>query len=488
MMAARVRSLREDPAAGARALRASGFRILLAAVFSALLSGCADEEKITAPNLFPETYLAVADTVRHATAYSLVLAWWGEDKDGEVIGYEYRWFIDPSEKGCRLDTNWVRTVETSLAFDLPVTQGQSIHRFEVRAIDDDEARDSTACKVTLPVTNVPPVVALDPDFALPDTTVGTVLIKWQGSDANGNNTLARYRVWLDRPDGGMDAVKDIVPPDTVATFGPADFADRFDRTRTFSLIAIDSGCDTSEVATYTWFVKEPKGDILLVDDLSEDEYGPAAERTADGFYRTALDSCFKSLYSVFDIDRFGGELSAHNLPGLFGAFRLVIWYNDPNKLASAQLTSAEDDLMAYLEGGGRLMLSSLAAVGSGKALGDSLWPEVFGVDSIYERKGSTNLSCRNWPLWGNPDLGLDSLKIVGIWGGPDGMLPSPAATPLYHIRPGTVDALQTENYYLAILNSWRTGRTALLTFPLGMSHYYGNSRKECCKIVHLLLQ
>ncbi|MFZ1946316.1 MAG: hypothetical protein WAW06_02100 [bacterium] len=470
-----------------RTARSTLVALAAAATAAAMISGCAKEEKLAVPNLLPETFLAVGDSVRNPTAYSQVLTWWGEDKDGEVAGYEYRWFIDPSEGSCRLDTNWVRTAETSLTFDLPVTRGQSYHRFEVRSIDNDEARDSSACKVTLPVTNAPPVVVLDPDFSLPDTTIGAFLVKWQGSDPNGDNTLTRYRVWLDE---SADAAQDITPPDTVATFGPDDFAGRFGW-RTFNLIAIDSGCDTSEVLTHTWFVKEPTGQILLVDDLRTADQGETAEKITDRFYRTGLDSLSEAngrAYSVLNIERYGGELSAHNLPGLFGAFDLVIWYNDPNKTASARLAAAQGDLMDYLEGGGRLMLSSLAALGSGGALQDSLWPEVLGVDSILVRNGSTNLDCRNWALWGNGAVGLDSLKVVGIWTGLECMLPDPAATELYHINPGTAGGFQTVPYYLAILNSWQAARTALVTFPISRSDYYGNARVEYCKIVELLLQ
>jgi hypothetical protein len=480
-------------AGGQARQRPAGLRSMLWAIAAvtvtvAVISGCAEEEKLAVPNLLPETFVAIGDTVRHATAYTQVLSWWGEDKDGEVVGYEYRWFIDPNAPSGGLDSNWVRTVETTKAFDLPVTRGESVHRFEIRAIDNDEARDSSACKVTLPVTNVPPVVEIADLASLPDTTLPSFSITWRASDPNGNSTLAKYRAWLDGVDGGMDAVKDVTPPDTAVSFGPEDFAGRFERFRTFNLIAIDSGSDTSEVATYTWWVKEPKGRILLVDDLRRDDQGETAEMITDGFYRTGLDSCGES-YSVLDIERFGGNVSAHNLPGLFSAFDLVIWYNDPNKWASARLTAAEGDLMDYLEDGGRLMLSSLAALGSGRALQDSLWPEVLGVDSILVRNGSTNLDCRNWALWGNRDLGLDSLKVVSIWSGLECMLPdTTAATGLYHIKPRTAGSFQTDTYYLAILNSWHTGRTALVTFPISRSNYYGNAHGEYCKIVHLLLQ
>ena len=144
--------------------------ITVAALVTGLVIGCAREEDLAVRNLPPETYLAVSDIVRNPTVYSQRLAWWGDDTDGEVIAFEYRWFMDPDEPACKTDTAWVRTEEKSKVFDLPVTRGESVHRFEVRAIDNYELRDATACKLTLPVTNSPPEVMIWDVASLPDTT------------------------------------------------------------------------------------------------------------------------------------------------------------------------------------------------------------------------------------------------------------------------------------------------------------------------------
>jgi len=79
----------------------------------ALAPGCAREENLAIPNTPPETYIAIADTVRNTTVYIQHLHWWGDDIDGEVIGYEYRWFMDEMEPGCPTDTDWVFTGETA---------------------------------------------------------------------------------------------------------------------------------------------------------------------------------------------------------------------------------------------------------------------------------------------------------------------------------------------------------------------------------------
>jgi hypothetical protein len=136
-----------------------------------IIWGCAKEENIALPNTAPETFIAVADSVRNPTVYIQDVHWWGDDIDGEVIGYEYRWFQDPTEPGCPIDTGWVFTVETSHEFHIPVTQGiVRTHRVEVRAVDDDEAVDPTPSALSVPVTNSPPTVALRDKNDLPDTT------------------------------------------------------------------------------------------------------------------------------------------------------------------------------------------------------------------------------------------------------------------------------------------------------------------------------
>jgi len=461
---------------------------LLLALGVAWLAGCAKEEKISAPNLPPETYLAIADSVRNVTTYTQTLRWWGEDKDGEVIAFEYRWFIDPLEGSCRLDTGWVRTEETSGSFNLPVSGADRIHRFEIRAVDDDETSDPSPSTLTLPVNNTRPGVMIWNVSDLPDTTFPAFLARVHGSDPEGDNTIARYIVWLD---GDRENARVLTPPDTTVSLGPADFGGRYEVARTLNVIAVDSGCDTSAVVAYTWYVKQPTGRVLVVDDLGKD--AGAAQAMTDRFYRAGLDSCGEA-YSVLDIEKFGGMLSAFNFSKLFSAFDLVIWYNEPNKLAYPQppsvphISAAEKDLQTYLESGGRLLVASLGALGSAGGLGDSLWPEIFGIDSILVRNSTTNFDCKNWVIQSSVALGPDSLLVGGIWPGVECLLPSPQATPLYFIRPGTAGTYQTEDYYIGVLNAWRTGKAAVLTFPLSRSNEYGNARTKYCRLINLLLQ
>jgi hypothetical protein len=453
---------------------------LLLGAALALAAGCAQEENINVPNLPPETYVAVGDSVRNPTVYMQTVNWWGEDKDGEVVGYEYRWLTDPGEPCCPMDTSWTFTELTSMDFNLPVTDGFRSHTILVRAIDNEDAADPDPARATFPVTNSPPTLMLWNAADLPDTTLPAIAVKWHADDPEGAETIESYRVWLDgQEDDGLLLAAD----DTSAALGPDDFEGRYGD-RTMYIVAIDSGCDTSNVVSHTWYVEQPEGGILLVDDLSKEDY--TAPQISDRFYRGALDSC-AGAYTTLDLGEFGGLSYMYNLPELFKMFDLVVWYNDPLRPATDGLATVDGAFEDYVADGGRFLLISLGAVGSGSALADSAAFVTFGIDSLYMRNDQTNFDCKRWDVKGNTGLGLDSLRVTGLFQGVECMKPAPGAAPLYYIPPGTISAAQTEDYYLGVMNSPQGGKAALVTFPMSRGDYYGNARNEFCKLIDLML-
>jgi len=461
-------------------MRRLGFLLIVAFV---MVSGCAQKEDLTTPNLPPETYVAIADSVRNPTVYIQVLHWWGEDIDGEVVGYEYKWELDPTEGTCGFDTTWIFTEETGDTFHLPVTEDTGTHRFYVRAIDDDGSADPTPASTSFPVTNSPPSVRIWDIGSLPDTTYPAFAFKWHGEDPEGDETIAEYLVWLD----GETLPRVLDAQDTMVTLTVDDFGGRYGE-RTVYLVAIDSGCDTSNVATYSWFVKQPEGNVLLVDNLPR-EY--AGYRVGDRFYRTSLDSCIGT-YSVLDIEHFGGNRYSFAFESLFELFDLVIWYNDPwhdpdQGRDTLYLAPVAPILPDFVAGGGRLILISHTAVGTRGAFRDSATLQFFGIDSLYLRENSTDFDCKRWIVYGNGAVGLDTVKVNGLFMGAECMKPQQDATPLFHIPPGTVGPEQTVDYYVGIMNDYGDGKVALLTFPISRSNTYRNNQSVFCKLVELML-
>ncbi len=454
-----------------------------------LVLGCAEESNLSLPNTPPETYMAIADSVRNPTTYIQTIAWWGEDGDGEVVGFEYRVFTDPTEPGCPFSTDWVFTAESSRNFNLPVTRGVSTHRIEVRAMDDDGAVDPSPSSLTLPVTNAPPEIMIWNENALPDTTFPALRIKWHGDDPEGAETIENYVVWLD---GDESNARVLAADDTIATFTLDDFGGRYGE-RTIYAIAVDSGCDTSNVATHTWYVKEPVGDVLLIDHLSSEYVG---EPVTDALYRTALNACLGT-YSILDFEAFIGSRPTCPYPcapaysfdfeDVFELFDVIVWYDEPPRQDTTYLAAASRCIEAYVEEGGRFLLASVQAIGKDGASNDSIAFEVFGIDSLYKRKDNTNFDCKSkWAITGNADEGLGDLNVVGFWPGVECMDPRAGAVPLFHIPPATVDEKQLTDYYIGVMNSRGAGKAALLTFPISRCDGYGNAADEVCRIIELL--
>jgi hypothetical protein len=457
-----------------------GVLALALAAIIAVLAGCADEKDMTRPNLPPQTYVSLADSVRNTALYIQTIHWWGDDQDGEVVGYEYRWTSDPEQPGCGLPAEWTFTEETAKVFHLPVTDSIGSHSLEVRAVDDDGAVDETPATLGMPVTNNPPVVRIYDRGALPDTTFPALRIRWIGNDPDGDETIIGYRLWLD---GNRQNARFFSPFDTTASFVPEDFEERYGM-RTLSMVAIDSGCDTSATVTYTWYVKEATGDVLLVDDITS-EY--AGNSRSDEFYLQAMSSCVAT-YSELPLERYGGSVSyPHNFPELAKMFKTIVWYNDPLRPGTESLELMDDIYPSYVQTGGNFLVISLGAVGTGGALTDTVAFEVFGIDTLYMRGETSDFDCKRWVVYPNDGLGLDTLKVTGLYQGVECMKPAARATPLYHIPPG-VAAADTVDYYLGTLNSYGEGTATLLTFPFSRSDYYDNAHNEFCKIIGLVLQ
>ena len=74
----------------------------------------------------------VWDTLTHAfttiTTSKQELHWWGEDEDGEIIGYYYKWNVD---------SIWTYTTNESGLFYVPIRSDLDVFSFEIKAVDND---------------------------------------------------------------------------------------------------------------------------------------------------------------------------------------------------------------------------------------------------------------------------------------------------------------------------------------------------------------
>lgn len=176
-----------------------------------LAFACTTERSLTPnPNTPPETHLFLhfSDTLQlpGETTSMQVLHWYGDDADGEIMGFEWAW--DDT-------TSWTRTSDVADTFFVPITVPQDTFTFYIRAIDNFDARDPSPDHISFPIRNSPPTVSFPIDFVNRYSrniydAFSYFSIGWTGSDPDGDATITGYYWYL--------ADADFWPVDSVAGF------------------------------------------------------------------------------------------------------------------------------------------------------------------------------------------------------------------------------------------------------------------------------
>jgi hypothetical protein len=271
------------------------------------------------------------------------------------------------------------------------------------------AMDPAGSTLTFPVLNSPPSVSFVPNPAdptvpqkQPDTTFTAATFSWTASDPDGNNTLRSYRIALNdtsNPANWLtlslrDTIVTLVVPRSrsdAAASGPgaqvqADvYGGSFLSRRLIGQIPglrLDAGnvlfVQVKDVAgayspaitmpsgTDRWFVRRPRGRLLIVNDYINSD-GDLALST----YVNNLANIPGGQFTQVDMLNIGAGLSAADKnngkagpftppfvdPALIQTFLLydyIFWYTDQYpSLATAQLS-----LFTYMQNGGKVLFST----------------------------------------------------------------------------------------------------------------------------------
>ncbi len=415
------------------------FAALLLAVV-ALAGGACSVDETLLPNQPPETDLFLGDGELAPTHYRQILSWHGEDSDGEVARYEYRWLHDPASGAT--DSSWVGSVEpfvtsTRDTFFLPApTTGEDMfsHRFEIRAVDGEGLRDPSPAAATLPVYNQAPriwAVTSSGDTTstlnLPGNILPVLTLRFKVADPDNPATdpdealafIEEIRFWFEDPESYLT----VPATDTLLTLIPEDFGGLVGQEREFHLQAIDRGGAGSNVLSASAYVRDvSQARVLLLDSADP---GPAANDVyVDPFWTEDFAALFPAgELLIHDVDEDGPIGTATNLPAIFSLFEAVIWYNGSDGAPlgftndpSPEITDAEDGLVEYLEAGGSVLLTGLNMIGgsrgeySGGSLSGEFESEVLYSDSLYVHDVSTQgNNTSNWWVFGpKPFTGVEA--------------------------------------------------------------------------------
>jgi hypothetical protein len=399
------------------------------------------------PGKPPQTFLWLYPEGTVGTGVSKAhLRWWGESPNGLVRGFLFSFKVVsgtvttlPSPDTLRY--SWVTKNDSTVLFPMDTV----FRKFAVvvRAVDNgfaglpeqsivrmlpfpfwdkndngvfdgadqrldnlNRAIDPVGAVQTFPIRNTPPTIALlanpsDPNTPqkLPDTTFTAVTFGFKGSDADGDNTLASYRIALNDTAASAqwvtvtlrDTILTLVVPrsrsDAATSIVSADlYSGKFLGRRLIGQVQnlkLDADnavyIQVRDVAgefspplklpgsTDRWYVKKPRGRLLLVNDytnfdlpLAQSTYQSALAAVPGGAFTQVdqLDITLGLTPSDKEMGKFGRLVPQFVDPALIQTFLLydyVVWYTDQvPSLAIAQLS-----VFSYLQNGGRVIFSTM---------------------------------------------------------------------------------------------------------------------------------
>ncbi len=381
------------------------FHLLLAVLVSAGLltlgAGCdADISGTALDNQAPETALSVRDTSlvdnlagADRLSSTVLVSWSGTDADGFVISFEVR-FYPTQEPPTGPEDGWASTTRSDSLVLLPIPRGDRLADvvFEVRAIDNEGARDPSPARTVFPIENAPPTIELSSFDQPPDTTFSIVTFAWEAQDPEGEANLARIEISLNDSTqftalpadanfitlvGDVDRDNPAQTETSAGVFLGRSFQNTglqvpgllLDAENTFYLRAADQTDTTSALDRFTWFVKKPKGEVLYVND-----YRTANAPLIQSVHLDILSSYLPegTLVDTWDISMPVATGSAGNItrstamppnadPTLrqqLGLYEYIYWVstNATNSIRRNNLPFAAGVMDMFFENGGKIMV------------------------------------------------------------------------------------------------------------------------------------
>ncbi len=336
------------------------------------------------PILVQDTVITTLDT----TASRQEIHWWGEDPDGEIIGYYYKW---------NYQSELIFTTAESGIFYVPITQKYDIFDFEVYAVDNDSAVDPIPAKLSFPVFNSSPTISFrnksNPTASTSNPnainyTFTTRTFVWDALDPDGIETVTGILWALDDTTewNVIERINGVLP--TQITLTENELIEGF---HTFYVKARDIASATSKTIMYpdlnddevpnNWFVKVPVGNVLLIDDFAQDQLN----KTTQSFYTDILKELeSENGYSVWEIgSTFGANAinrenalpySTIDIEANMNYFDKVIWFSH---LGTPHISEAGLSITKYIKNGGRILISN-----GNENIPDTTWTFT-NIDSVY---------------------------------------------------------------------------------------------------------
>jgi len=269
----------------------------------------------------PETTVFVQADTLNLTQSVQTIYWDGKDADGFIIGFYYTWANNPAPD------DWIWTTARKNTFALQITGADTSYRFQVKAVDNNGAEDPTPAMQVFPIKNSPPSISWTTLSTIPDTTFTVASFVWSASDVDGDTTISIFEYSLDDTTNwrSISGIKRqlILNADSGLTAG----------NHAFYIRAVDVADARSPIIRMPedpskfWYVREPRGRYLLIDDFADESNSSSYP---DAFYKSLLDSLlplYGQDYSYWNIEE-QFPTSVVQFTQTLKLFDRIIWYTD----------------------------------------------------------------------------------------------------------------------------------------------------------------
>lgn len=432
---------------------------------------CERKTSPASPNLPPNTTLANIP-VDDDTLFALVtLHWDGEDYDGFISGYQYRYITKHLFAGDSVVQEWVFTTETSVTIPFESSDNLNYQRFQVRAVDDGGGLDPTPAerKFYTVQTIFPETEILLPEDNQQFFVIDHTTDWWQGvpltyhaSDADGE--VVEYAWKVDNSDWNWTT-------DTTLFIGP-DYFTPLDGPHQIMAISRDNTNLVDPVGdTITVLLVEPsfEREILIIDETDEALFtgGLGAYKDKDAL----VDSFYTDIFGTSD----AWDFQSNGMPpkSLLGQYKLVIWHADnpySNERDVHKLPAHIEDIKDYLHVGGDFIMGGwriLKSFAQSEAFPKAFEEGTFIHDYLHILEADESIliptdfnGCTGFS--GFSDVKVDSVKLAEFpyFGklGQINVMPR---------RAGFTDVIYTYANELSGLPNWRGEPTGI--------RYYGTS-------------
>ena len=391
----------------------------------------------------PDTFLFLypnQDATLNQQKSKLTVHWWSDDTDGLVIGYIFKWEgIDTQwHYTTNNDSTFslpIGTVDTNYVFKVAAIDNMGNGVYDAHVfynnvdiggepfVDSKDVNgnyngvydvgekftdwgniDPTPAELKFPIKNTAPVIKWNKVSVLPATSFPVITVGWDASDLDGDESIVGINIALNNINNFVtikgsarlvtlrcknydqsDPTMEILIDGSESNIQTEKLSGlKLNDNNKIYIQAVDISGAKSDFAclpdsTTSWYVKKPKGKLLVIDDYTG--------TTGSSFYSTTFNSLRGGVlvdkYDEFDCETTKLPYSSITFLETMKLFKYIYWYTD----SSPSMDLAAISTQKYIQAGGKIAFSMVFQDSSDTFPFDKSYLQNFlPIDSLGQKK------------------------------------------------------------------------------------------------------